>query len=525
MTATGDPPSVSTYEPFGNPDGAMGDLDHLERGFVRLPSHYGGVGRSTADPKVRVVVGRLGAGKSLYLRLMQNMMEANPAVFSQRPVHNAGELTSHDVAQFTIRAAQRDGVTEAWKVLWRRAIFRAAYSLVVTEPTLRHGVGDDLVDELAGFAHLLGAPRRRRRVVYEAKQILLEHPSAREVHEYLHHPHWSDAEDAVTDALASTKPMFLYVDAIDDHFQEAPRYWLACQRGLHRAVMDLLRDSAAANRLHVVIALRDIVLAATRSGEHGLRLSDVTHTNVLAWDRASIAELLRHKVSRLDDHHFTDPTTKTVASWLGMATIHSRRPRSQPEPIEAYLVRHTRQVPRDVVMMGNALAAYLDHCRARDMPVTEEGLRREVSRAAQSFARNQLVQCATHVLSELMPSNAVSHGYASTYLDPNDFQINAVVDDLRELIVAVGTETFGPAEHETMTQLAAERLGEPVDVGTILWQNVLVGAIDHRGEAAYYNLDDHTPTSLPRAPRYVFNPILFDVLPQLRATLDEPIFP
>jgi hypothetical protein len=178
-----------------------------------------------------------------------------------------------------------------------------------------------------------------------------------------------------------------------------------------------------------------------------------------------------------------------------------------------------------VVKLGNALCGYLLACRGQDEPVTEEGLRREISRQANGFAHNQLVQCATHILSELMPSDAVDKGYSSVYLDPNEHQISSTVNDIRELLLAVGTETFGPSELAGLSQLAEERFRQPIDIGTILWQNVLVGVVDSRGESSYYSLNDSTPTVLPAAPLYVMNPILFDTVPDLRTTLAAPVFP
>jgi hypothetical protein len=40
--------------------------------------------------------------------------------------------------------------------------------------------------------------------------------------------------------------MYLYIDAVDDHFQRAPMYWLTCQKGLVLEIMALLESDMAA---------------------------------------------------------------------------------------------------------------------------------------------------------------------------------------------------------------------------------------------------------------------------------------
>jgi hypothetical protein len=59
--------------PFGNPDGSRADIEDLISEFVDFGGNpaYGHLATRANDSKVRVIVGKLGAGKTVYLRRLQ----------------------------------------------------------------------------------------------------------------------------------------------------------------------------------------------------------------------------------------------------------------------------------------------------------------------------------------------------------------------------------------------------------------------------------------------------------------------
>jgi hypothetical protein len=518
----GDMPTEDLTEPFGIPDGGIGSIDRFETDFISMPTYYGGIARALDDSGVRVVAGRLGAGKSLYLRMMRKAQLENSSVYADSPTRNLADLSTADVVSFTRLAGVKGGNSEAWKTLWRRAIFRSASSFVLTEPLLNSSISDDLLAEVRSYGRLLGQPNRKRRVTTEASHIVREHAARVELRDYLQDPEWSDAEGAVLEAISSARPLFLYVDAIDDNFRWAPTQWMRCQRGLYYAILDLLREGEGANRLHVVIALRDIVLGSTRASEHTPRYLERTHINILDWNRKSISEFLAHKVRRLPDAFFEDPRTKTVASWLSVAEITNGRPNPSLEPIDSYLIRHTRMVPRDIVVMGNRLCRYVLSQRTQHAEISEEDLRREVARASREFASSQLAQCANQVMSDTMPETAVDHDFTHVYLEPNEYQMTEAVDTICACIGTVGAEEFGVEGISTLDDMATDGFGAEVRLANILWQNGLVGWT-RNGWAHYYSLEDLATSALPQSKRYVFNPILFDRVVGLRPSFESPL--
>lgn len=91
---------------------------------------YTPIGRTNSQYRVRVVAGRLGAGKSLYLRMMRKEQVENKSVFAEAPTRNLSDLSTADVIMFARRSGEGGANTEAWKLLWQghlseRSILRA----------------------------------------------------------------------------------------------------------------------------------------------------------------------------------------------------------------------------------------------------------------------------------------------------------------------------------------------------------------------------------------------------------------
>lgn len=530
MDGSGGAPVRQDVEPFGIPDGAVADLEDYEDGFVRFPDHFGGIARDRTDARVRVVVGRLGGGKSLYLRRMQAAQSQKDGIHAEPPARNLSDLSSQDVVRATQLMGRITENTESWKRLWRAAIFRAATSFLLAAEPYRNAFRENDRERLRHFWPLLGRPSARRRITHEAHQIILEHDTAPALREYLSHGDWADAEQTVLDLLGRSRPLFLYVDAIDDNFRYAPAYWLRVQRGLFYAVMDLMRDPEGGRHLHVVIALRDIALASTRGSESGTRYIEETHVNILSWGRESITQLLERKVEHLPPGHFGGAGDRTVAAWIGLSEITCGRPSRHREEIRSYLVRHTRLVPRDLVILGNRLSRALVRARLDGVAGAEREdlVRREVSACAREFGNNQIAQVANQMWSEMMPSDAAKHGIESVYTDPNEYQLDEAADMVKEAIALTGREVVDDIEVRLMDEHISEALGMPVALGNILWQNQLLGAVapgDGVDRAEYYSLERFPRTTIPPSDRYVWNPLLFDCVPGLEATLPAPLPP
>ncbi len=68
--------------PFGNPDGSRADIEDLISEFVDFGGNpaYGHLATRANDSMVRVIVGKLGAGKTVYLRRLQDFQSHQDSV-------------------------------------------------------------------------------------------------------------------------------------------------------------------------------------------------------------------------------------------------------------------------------------------------------------------------------------------------------------------------------------------------------------------------------------------------------------
>src|SRR4051794_6257832 len=106
---------------FGNPDGARADLKELMDGFVGVSDDalQTALGDPAEDLTPRIIVGRLGAGKTIYLRRSFTFAERDPATFAD-PVR-IDLPSTEDVVQ-VCQDQHPDSLEETWKQLWRCAI-------------------------------------------------------------------------------------------------------------------------------------------------------------------------------------------------------------------------------------------------------------------------------------------------------------------------------------------------------------------------------------------------------------------
>ena len=172
---------------------------------------------------------------------------------------------------------------------------------------------------------------------------------------------------------------------------------------------------------------------------------------------------LKARDARFDGRFFTDPSRKTLDSFLGHTVVGpGKRPDAEPEDIETYFVRHTRLVPRDVIILGNRLCNFIEN-NGHDA-LTEEELKQLISSSSQQFATSQLEQAANQLWSDLLPLIALDQDWDYVYLSPNDHQINENRAQLISAIEATLWEEFPLQLLEELEAVASEKFDGTVHV-------------------------------------------------------------
>lgn len=252
-------------------------------------------------------------------------------------------------------------------------------------------------------------------------------------------------------------------------------FWLQCQKGLFFRAMRLLRDQHLGGRLHVIVCVRDHVLAAVLRGEHQNRYRGEPHIISLEWDYEAAEYFLREKVQRLDPRSLLrEPTAPaTITDWLGFDVIENRG-RGLREPIVQYLLRHTRLLPRDLVILGNRLCQEVQLAKRLGQALDPAVVRRVVREVATSFANEQLAICANHIASSGMPSDAVRLELDEIYTGDSEYS-RGLREKLIEVLRTIGKDRFGQEELQLARLHAEDLFGEGSDAFSVLWQNRLLG--------------------------------------------------
>jgi hypothetical protein len=496
--------------PFGNPDGSRADIEDVLSEFVDFGGDpaYGHLATRANDSMVRVIVGKLGAGKTVYLRRLQAFQAHQDSVYADVPQQSLPKT------EVVVKACQwfSDRVlVEKWMQIWERAIMRSLVSHLLHRPELRAQMYDEQIDEIEhSYARLLDDFRRPRSIYGQVRDIINQRNTAHQLSTYLDDPLWDDLEDLLGEVVGQCKPIYFYLDALDEEFSHAPMYWLRCQEGLFYQVMRLLRDHKLGGRLHVVVCIRDIVMSSVYRSEHAPRYYNEPHIRILTWDRSSLLYLLQRKLQRLPPSLLMRRATNgppTIGDWLGI-NGHWTGPDGD-ETIEDYLLNHTRLIPRDIISLGNDLnEEVLRQKQAGHQGLSPAALQKVVQRCAKRFGDSQLAQCANQISSDLMPKNAALHDYSELFTSTQAY-ITGVQEDVRSFVRMIGFDRFSRGDLVALQEMADLHFEQATDLPSVLWQNGLLGYVDESGRRRFYSMSDVEQFHFPLdAGTYVLHPCL-----------------
>jgi hypothetical protein len=488
--------------PFGNPDAARADLSELRGGFLPLTTPMWRTG-----DRARVIVGRKGSGKTLYLRTMQAAAALNHSIYADAV--SVVSPSTHEVARVSsMYPAQQ--LVEAWARLWRAAILRAVTSHLLNAQALRNTIDDGDATQLRLLYSALGRDSTiPRPIAAELNDVLHECSSLGALERHLTNRSWDELEYHLAHALKSTPPVWFWLDALDEEFEQAPAMWLACQKGLFYETMRLTRDPRVGARVRVTIAVRDLVFSSLMDSEHATRYSSTPLIRRLNWDFETIRELLRWKVSNLSSESFANPEARpTVANWLGVERVET--PDGASEDVESFILRHTRLLPRDIVILGNDLHELVSSARARGEGVSQGDLLTTVRRAAALMGNEQVAISVNRMAADFPPppSSYEQAPYSGIYGASANRQ-EVIRSSVRRALESRADSTL---DEPTLVQLGrALAVGEetPSDVLSILWQAGLLGYVNSDGERIFYGDDRFDDLTLERGREtYVFHTVL-----------------
>lgn len=554
MKSTADPADMLSQGPFGE-RGPFGESDAARadtldeyisiRGaspefFTNRSLHY------------RVIIGKKGAGKTLFLRRLEQALvnDANPWLIKYEPnklrSSIVAELTRESRAQFVslssrgFRVDPRRASKEFWSYLWERALFLSIFNMIYPEIVERR---------LTNFIESSAELKKFTKLFSLTKSPISALLSLASTWEYnnkkirrgLDDPRWNDLGELVSEASKHLPPIAVIIDGLDDHFDTAPDSWVDCQHGLFRAIFDLLsRPDRFGNRVHIIASIREVVFSSLLHSEHASRHLTSSYISYITWSEDGALELFSRKLAKRLGREAEHPSRRTlerhIEEWLGFSRL-TNLVSGRVEDVSSYILRHTRLLPRDIVIMGNTIDHEIKTRKGQGRQFSQGKLRQTVSRVAESIAREALFSCANEYISSYdYAAETLSLEEINSLSEAESGDVEAVFNTMKrsletsmmELIELVGKRFFSISELADC--IGASDFGSPTSKGeadefysitNIMYRHGLIlYQVSEGGKYRWKSCWREPPYTdrslLPEdALLYQFHPILSDVVPSL----------
>ena len=508
---------MTNLTPFGNPDGARSSLSEMLSDFVTFDmSIFGdGIGIKQNDLSVRVIVGSKGSGKTVYLRRLQDAASNNESIYADIIQQELPSTTN--IVKFS-QCFSPNLLTEMWQKLWYCAILRSLVSYLLHDAYLKEFVPGEYSSKLKSYVPKFFNFDTPVSIYSQVTHIINSLNTDHQYKKYFDDDRWPGIEYLIVQALRQAPPVYFFVDSIDEEYAHAPMFWLRCQKGLFYRTMRFLRDARLGGRLHIVICIRDHILASVYRSEHQQRYRGEPHIRILDWSYQAIKYFLEKKIERLDEIYLMQPEKlkrSPVLAWLGHDSIENVH-RGIKEPLIQYLIRHTRLAPRDIIHLGNVLSRESIQAKSSGMhAIPPETIRDRISEAAREFGNEQIAICANQVSSSGMPTSSGRFEFAEVYTGDSEY-VRGVDEQIKNCICMIGKDRFSDRDLRAAHEHSLEIFGPASDVFSVLWQNRLIGfrnTNDPAHRVKFFSerfLDDFNLSHNKK--EYAFHPILIDCL-------------
>jgi len=553
------PNEHTTDLPFGDPDAARANLND----FIAIDGVLVDPRKNNATMGDRIIVGRKGSGKTLYLRALQDAAEQKGLLTSPGSV----TINTDTVVFFLQRIREyvntldrggemaayidrRRTIISIWKTIWERSINICVLSLVLNNmqrstsidlpPALLNlgikSLGDVQEYVIHQFSTLFQLPLTPLAPEACLTSISDHFESPRRLHAFLNEQRWHEFLFVLQNLCRIVPPIAIYIDAVDEDFEDAPEAWLTCQSGLYRAVLQSgFHHDTFSGRVHVVAALRDVVYSAALHGEHSDRQYQARQIKLLDWNPASVEQFLTEKLKRCvrkrSQRNKRADLDDLIHQWVGFTEVETGR--RNIEPVSHYILRHGRMLPRDIIQFGNAISKEMEGRHTRGLEFESPSLRKAVSGVSEQIGKQAISVCINEILtaSEYFPDYIIS-------VQPGNFSLS----DFRAYIENKIEKFFGLVKFDVVSlekfrksmitaELALEvEFDEPRShyyrFDNILWRHGLLAVRETTGTVTRWRYNWRGAVSADTLPpgfnKFGFHPSLIDAF-KIRPCAEGPV--
>lgn len=548
--------------PFGSGEGAREDPQNfLVITSSGIPPF---IELGMKDLTIRVISGRKGSGKTYYSRIMERSAVDWDDVLCILPSPPA-KVEPTLIKTFTKNLGDVGELSSIWQDVWRKAFYHSFLSQIFYEfsPSVPSRAAQYPSIERARKKYReqfneISKPLRRNsalgfkspRCIYTSvAEICNSCLSVDHYHNFLHNSAWNDLIALANTVLAEMPPVVYFLDAIDDDFRHAPAAYLDCQKGLYYACKDIANNMVLKKRLIITITLRDLVYSAVISNENRLKNMDSPDVLQLNWTREAIQDFFEEKIISLKEKLFeageeeayrkmcVSPNAGNPKSeFFGGEKIYNKI-RGVEEDVLDYVIRHTRNCPREVVEMGNEIARSF-YANSGSREVEKDLLvRKAVASKARDIASETLSVCANFLAASIFGIEYVQDTFDSeaTYVEKQNaagkdtFETEMsgyFKEHLKSVLVSLNKDVFTlddfyEAQEGTLFQMdgVSSSRYKMDKMEHVLWNQGLIGFREFSPEGAIVKDHFYTDSSishgylLPTNHKiFVLHPCLIDYL-------------
>ncbi len=506
--------------PFGDAEASNVDFHKLRNSFINLTSLQTQTIDETLDTSARVIVGRKGSGKTLYLRFIQdhyrrqNSENENSVYITDidnKPPDS--ELITKITSWFEKDDNKAD---ETWRGIWKMVILRTTYCHLFYSKTLDKYVSKREKSEFfSKYSKILPKIKAPTSIFNQLTNLLSNFNSLKDLQSFMFLEEWGPFEYELNLLIKSSPPIYFFIDQLDDDFSHAPYEWLKCQYGLFAAMFRFIRSNTLGGRLHIIACIRELVYAYILHTQDGSKYLSEPKIKVLRWDYNLAKHFIDKKVEFLDDCYFKNSQIeKTTQNFFGISELNLSRNGGYTEKIHSYILRHTMLMPRDIINIGNI---YNEKCKTSlDSFDNENALKDAVKYVARQIAKEQSIIASILISTRWIYNGVVENGTLAVYTD--DAMINSINSNLCKMILYIGEDRFtGRKLNSTIKnykKFGFEEFDQPFNA---LFLSGLIGYIetdsDKNEKEVFFSESRNTQFSLPLYKKnYVFHSSLIDYL-------------
>lgn len=426
-------------KPFGQSDASRVDFKELEETYI---SRKGSTLSEYINTSVRVIIGKKGSGKTLYLKGIRDYLTkkiVNTESNYVTEIDNEPPETSLIVKISSWCENNSYDLDETWRKIWKVVILRTCISHILKSQELKKRLSKGEFENLGSYyINLVPKGNAPTSIFNELRSFLASFNSLRDLDIYLNQEIWGAFESELAVLIKKMPPIYLFLDQLDDDFSKAPFYWLKCQFGLFQTIFRFVRNSTYGGRLHIIACLREMVYAYVLNTQHGSKYLSEPKLKVLRWDINKSKHFLQMKIKTLNPNYLLNPHSENSAlNYFACKKIFISRDNGFEELIENYILRHTMLLPRDIINIGNVFYSK----RTSNMNGnSSKPIKDAVRIVARQIAREQMKIASLFLSTQWIHRGAVEDGSFDAYVDEST--IRGIQKNLEDLIQNINKDRF-----------------------------------------------------------------------------------